>query len=334
MLMLRSAVLNGYVKTAESLGLNADALMRVSGIDPGTVASATGWIPALAVDRLLELSADQSDRLDFGLLMSTDRGLSNLGPVGLVAREEPDVRSALGVVLRHLNLHNEAIDLAMTERRGLTTVQVRSAPGIDLGRQSVELVVASVLRILADVLSPEWAPSMTYLEHHAPEDTSTHRHLLGDHVTFDHEFSGIVLPTSDLEQDNPLSNPQLRPFVQEYLGLLVPGTGPTLSIQAHDLIATLLPTGNFSADKIARNLGMDRRTLHRRLAVTGASYSSILDAVRREHASTAILRGHTSFTEIAVALGFSELSAFSRWFRGEFGMSPRAWARTAREQAD
>ncbi|WP_236995138.1 AraC family transcriptional regulator [Gordonia phthalatica] len=271
--------------------------------------------------------------MDFGLLMATDRGLSNLGPVGLVAREEPDVRSALGIVLRHLNLHNEAIDLAMSEGRGLATVEVQAAAGIELGRQSVELIIASVLHILADVLPPHWAPSVVYLAHHAPEDTSTHRRLLGEHVVFDHEFSGIVLPGSDLDQTNPLSNPQLRPFVQEYLGLLVPGAGPTLPVQVHDLIATLLPTGNFSADKIARSLGMDRRTLHRKLVATGDTYSSILDAVRREHASTAILRGHASFTEIAVHLGFSELSAFSRWFRGEFGASPRAWARKAREQA-
>ena len=32
-----------------------------------------------------------------------------------------------------------------------------------------------------------------------------------------------------------------------------------------------------------------------------------------------------SMKEIAGLLGFSELSAFSRWFRTEFGSSPTAW---------
>ncbi|WP_433702468.1 helix-turn-helix domain-containing protein [Prescottella equi] len=32
-----------------------------------------------------------------------------------------------------------------------------------------------------------------------------------------------------------------------------------------------------------------------------------------------------SLTDLAAALGFSELSAFSHWFRGRFGKSPTAW---------
>ncbi len=328
--MLRSAVLNGYVDQAEAFDLNPHALMRVCGIDPGAFTSGTEWISAQAVDRLLELSAAQSGHIEFGLRMSADRGLSNLGPVGLAAREEPDVRSALGILLRHLNLHNEAIDLALSEQHGLATLTVRAAPGIEIGRQSTELVLASVFRILGDVLPAGWEPTTVYFAHAAPADLSTHHRTMGEHLVFDHEFSGILTPTSDLDQANPLSNPQFRPFAQEYLGLLAPAAGPTLSIQVHDLIATLLPTGNCTAAKIARTLGMDRRTLNRKLSATDASYSSILDDVRREYAADAVLRGRTSFTDIAVHLGFSELSAFSRWFRGAYGVSPRAWAADSR----
>ncbi|WP_430335564.1 AraC family transcriptional regulator [Rhodococcus sp. ACT016] len=325
--MLRSAVLNGYVEVAESVGLNPHPLMRVVGIDPGAFAATTGWISAHSVDRLLEISAAQSGCADFGIRMSGDRGLSSLGPVGLVAREEPDVRSALGIVLRHLNLHNEAIGLTLTESRGLATFHVQSASGITLGRQSIELVVASVFRILADLLPADWRPVAVYFAHEAPPDTEMHHRMLGETVIFGHEIDGIIIPSSDLDTPNPLSNPLLRPFAQEYLGLLAPATGTSMSFQVRDLIAALLPTESCSASRIARSLGMDRRTLHRHLADSGESYSSILDAVRREHAQLAIEHGNCSFTELAAELGFSELSAFSRWFRQRFGVSPRAWAK-------
>ena len=39
----------------------------------------------------------------------------------------------------------------------------------------------------------------------------------------------------------------------------------------------------------------------------------------------AVLNPRRSLTEIATQLGFSEPSAFSRWFRGQFGCSPREW---------
>jgi len=327
MLMLRSAVLNGYVDVAESVGLNPHPLMRVVGIDPGAFAATTGWISAHSVDRLLEISATQSGCADFAIRMSGDRGLSALGPVGLVAREEPDVRGALGIVLRHLNLHNEAIALSLTEARGLATFHVQSAAGITLGRQSIELVVASVFRILADLLPGDWRPVATCFAHEAPPDIALHHQVFDATVVFGQEIDGIIIPSSDLDTPNPLSNPLLRPFVQEYLGLLAPPTGTSLSFQVRDLIATLLPTESCSASRIARSLGMDRRTLHRHLAISGDSYSSILDAVRREHAQLAIERGDGSLTELAAELGFSELSAFSRWFRQRFGVSPRAWAK-------
>ncbi|MGO4204705.1 AraC family transcriptional regulator [Rhodococcus sp. TAF43] len=329
MLMLRSAVLNGYVEVAESVGLNPHPLMRVAGIDPGAFAATTGWISAQSVDHLLEISAAQSGRADFGIRMSGNRGVSNLGPVGLVAREEPDVRSALGIVLRHMNLHNEAISLGLTESRGLATFHAQSAPGITLGHQSLELVVASVFRILADLLPEGWRPVATYFAHEAPPDIAMHHQVFGPTVVFGHEIDGIIIPASDLDTPNPLSNPMLRPFAQEYLGLLAPATGASVSLQVRDLIATLLPTESCSVSRIAHSLGMDRRTLHRHLAHSGDSYSSILDSVRKEHARLAIEHGDRSLTEIAAELGFSELSAFSRWFRQRFGVSPRAWAKTS-----
>lgn len=325
MLKLRSAVLNGYVEVAESVGLNPHPLMRVSGIDPGDFADPMAWLSAQAVADLFELSAHQSGCEDFGLRMSTNRGVSNLGPVGLIAREEPDVRSAIDIILRHMNLHNEAIRLALSESRGLATFKVEPAAGVSLGRQSTELVVASVYRILEDFLSAEWLPAACYFAHEAPADVTRHHEVLGPTIYFGHKIDGIIISSSDLDAPNPLANPSLRPFAQEYLELLAPAAGATTALQVRDLIAALLPTESCSASRIARSLGMDRRTLHRRLAQSGESYSSILDAVRREHVVKSIGRGGSSFTEMSAELGFSELSAFSRWFRKQFGVSPRAW---------
>ncbi|WFR71668.1 helix-turn-helix domain-containing protein [Prescottella defluvii] len=195
------------------------------------------------------------------------------------------------------------------------------------GRQSIELVVASVFRILADLLPEGWRPVATYFAHEAPPDIAMHHRVFDSTVVFGHEIDGIIIASSDLDTPNPLSNPLLRPFVQEYLELLAPATGTSASSQVRDLIATLLPTESCSASRIARSLGMDRRTLHRHLAASGDSYSSILDAVRKERAQLAIEHGDCSLTELAAELGFSELSAFSRWFRQRFGVSPRAWAK-------
>ena len=43
--------------------------------------------------------------------------------------------------------------------------------------------------------------------------------------------------------------------------------------------------------------------------------------------SSSVEHGQRPLNEIARMLGFSGLSAFSRWFREQFGDSPRQWRR-------
>jgi len=76
---------------------------------------------------------------------------------------------------------------------------------------------------------------------------------------------------------------------------------------------------------VAGCLGVDRRTVHRRLADSGETFSSMLNTVRAELAERLVPNPRRSLTEIGIALGFSEPSAFSRWFRGQFGCSPTQW---------
>ena len=96
------------------------------------------------------------------------------------------------------------------------------------------------------------------------------------------------------------------------------------------LIEVLLPTGHCSIVQVARSLGVDRRTVQRRLAASGETFSSLLNAARAELAERLVLNPRRSLTEIAEELGFSEPSAFSRWFRGQFGCSPSEWRSRSR----
>lgn len=327
---VRMAALNGYVDLAHSLGLDPHPLMRRAGIDAAEFATTEGWVDVHCVDELLELTSAAAGCDDLGIRMAEDRGIANLGPVGLVAREEPDLRSALNIVLRHIRLHNESIHVRLSEARGLATLRIDSAPGATLGHQSIALCVGSTCQILRDFFPDGWGPASCCLTRNAPTDLDAHERVLGPTVQFGHVFDGLVLYSRDLDTPNPLADPILRPFAREYLGLLARPTDTSTAGQVRELIETLLPTESCTVDRIARSLGMDRRTLHRRLARTNQSYSSILDAVRAEHAERAITQGAHRLSDVASELGFSGISAFSRWFRLRFGTSPRAWAAARR----
>jgi AraC-like DNA-binding protein len=96
--------------------------------------------------------------------------------------------------------------------------------------------------------------------------------------------------------------------------------------QVHQMIWTLLPTGRYSVEQVAARLGRDRRTLHRH-SREGATFSTLLDQVRRELATRYLANPHHPLSEIAGVLEFSELSAFSRWFSRLFDCSPSSFRR-------
>ena len=86
-----------------------------------------------------------------------------------------------------------------------------------------------------------------------------------------------------------------------------------------------LHEGTLSMDRIARDLGMSRHTLYRRLKDEGVTFAQVHDDLRRRMAMDYLGARKVSVGETAYLLGFSEASAFVRAFRRWTGSSPTAW---------
>jgi AraC-like DNA-binding protein len=87
----------------------------------------------------------------------------------------------------------------------------------------------------------------------------------------------------------------------------------------------LLPLGRCSTQQVARTFGVTTRTLHRHLAAEDESFSEIVHRTREAHAERYLAAQRNSLTDVSEMLGFAAPSAFSRWFRQRFGISPTEW---------
>ncbi|WP_425394588.1 AraC family transcriptional regulator [Aldersonia kunmingensis] len=177
--------------------------MRASGLDPAGLSVQDRWVPAAAVADLLEQCAISSGREDIGLRLAERRRLANLGPLSLVVREEPDVRSAIRTMTRYEHMYNEALHTRVTEHAAIATIR----PSLDLGgpgetRQSIELAVGIWHGLLRGFLEPTWHPLEVRFAHSAPHDVTTHHRMFSTHVSFDQDFDGILMYTTDLDAPN------------------------------------------------------------------------------------------------------------------------------------
>ncbi len=90
----------------------------------------------------------------------------------------------------------------------------------------------------------------------------------------------------------------------------------------HQATVRALHEGQPTAAHIASKLHMSSRTLHRRLDGLGYVFRDFLKAIRKKMAQEYLDDEHFTLSEIALLLGYSEQSAFSRAFADWFDMSP------------
>jgi AraC-like DNA-binding protein len=95
--------------------------------------------------------------------------------------------------------------------------------------------------------------------------------------------------------------------------------------EVEQAIQLLMPAGRASIASVADSLGMTVRTLQRRLDEVDASFTDLLDRVRVREVNRYMAQRRLRLTDIADALGYASLSAFSNWYSRRFGESPRSF---------
>ena len=283
---IRSASLAGYVPLAESAGLPVQQMLREAGIHPRSLADPETLIDVRAVRHLLEVSARRSGMEDFGLRLAASRKLSNLGPVSLALREEPTGRQALETLCRHMRLLNESLFTHIEDAGDLVIIReefLLSEPGTV--RQSIELAVAVMHRLLRELLGAAWQPRQVCFAHRAPASLTSHLRAFGRFVTFNAEFNGIVCAARDLYRPIERADPGMAKLARRYLDNLPVQPDAHTADRVRQLILALLPSGRCTVDQVARHLGLDRRTIHRHLGERGETFSVILASLREDTAA-------------------------------------------------
>ncbi len=319
--LVRSAALTHFVEVASACGIDARTLLFEAGLPSRCLTEPDLKVPTRSVGRLLEIAAERAHEPAFGLRMAESRRLSNLGPLALLVRDEPTLRSALEVLMHHIHVHNEGVAVRVEEYGGLVAIRTElAAEGATSLRQATELVVGVTFRVLQVFMGAGWQPRLVCFTHSGPPSLAVHRRVFGPAVEFGHEFNGIVCNAADLDAPNPGADPVLARYSRRLLQ-------PTLARSARmadrvrQLIVLLLPRGLCRVEVVAHHLGIDRRTVHRRLDAEGTSFSALVDAARRELATRYVEGTERPLTDVSGLLGFTAPSAFSRWYRGSFGAS-------------
>lgn len=323
--LVRAACLTNYSAVARASGLDPARMLRDAGLSPNVEREPDLLIPVERVGQLLQTSVSLSGNESFGLCMAESRMLSNLGAVGMLIRDQTTLRDSLDVLMRYQLLLNGSLSLMVESHDDVVVIReaVKAGNPQQPTRQRIELALGVLLRVLRQFLGADWQPRRVCFEHAAPQDLRVHHRMFGYGIVFGADFNGMVCAKTDLDARNPSADPAMARYAQQLLDASAPLQRPTLLEDVRRTTLLLLPSGRCSVEQVAEHLGVASRTVQRGLAEQGESFSSVLNDIRMELATRHVVESDRPLTEVALLLGFSAPSAFSRWYHTQFGCSAK-----------
>jgi len=322
----RAAVLTNYVQVAESVGLDADAMLARVGLSREILGNPDTPIEGEQASRLIEESAQESGCMGFGLLMAESRPISGLGALALLFRHQRNLRDAIRVLIRYQHVLAETLIISLDEGPETALIRTEIAAEHHMTRQPIELTVGEMRRAFTAIAGGAWHADCAYFVHDAPDDLTIHQRVLGCPVQFNADFNGLSCPSASLDVPIIGAEPEMARYAQDSLEMQVrpPDQGPVVD-RVRRALYLLLPSGMGTLEGVAADLGLHPRALQRSLLKEGAAFGAVLNDVRRELAQRHLATPSLSIEAIAVLVGYATLSSFSRWFTAEFGVAANVW---------
>jgi AraC-like DNA-binding protein len=265
---------------------------------------------------LLSLSVDGGDP-EIGLRAGAGLQPGDFAILEYAARSCSTLGEAMGCFARYVHLLNEAAEHALVPDGERVTWRQHITDGVPQLPAANDFVVAAADAFAKTYCHVYEPPLEVHLVHPEPTYQAAYAPIFRTTIRFGAPHNGFVLPRARLEapltRSDPTARAEYEKHADEWLSRIRDRSG--ISEAVRRVLLADLRTGGGGMATTARKLGMSVATLRRRLEGDGATYASLLDAVRYDLAQKYLTDPAVSTSDVAFLLGFRDASSFSKAFR-------------------
>jgi AraC-like DNA-binding protein len=324
--MFRVGPLVNLPSLIRELGYEPEALFQEAGSNLRQYRDPSHRLNYRSADQLLATCVAVTGRDDLGLLLGERAAPSHLGVTGFLLRAASSARQALMALAEHIDLHDQAVVILYEREGGFTTMNVAiRVEELQALSQISDLAMAVCAKIMLSLCGRDWRPSAVHLERPAPPDPAPYQRYFRAPVYFDAPHSQIIFADHWLDACPRTSDPLLFEHLEQEAMWLHQLHRESVMDAIPGLLRKGLLTQHFSASDIADVMGINERTLHRRLRAGGTTYREELDKVRFAVSCELLAGTELPVNAVASALGYADASGFIRAFRRWSGSSPKTW---------
>lgn len=245
-------------------------------------------------------------------------------PVGIGAVTSEDLGQGLRFLTRHAKLIFGCLEFKLESGPSTSTLTV--SPTVPLCETHVfvmQTVVGAHCRLLEAILGRPADELAVGLPHPRPAGNELACRRYVREVSFDQDYLSLQLPVELLHSPSTAANAkaflEAAQLCQKMEAELVHGA----FVQGVRRALLERLTANPDGGELALALGISARTLVRRLAACGLTYSGMKDEVRKSLAVWYLRNTEMSIEGIALQLGYADPTNFARKFKDWYQVAPR-----------
>lgn len=320
--LVHARLLRHFPELVTELGGDPQALMHKAGLDTADPLEVATYRQAVA---LIEHAATALNCPDFGMRLATRQSDGMFGPLGSVMKNSATLGDALDYVSTHNYAHSLAARVWLKRLRSGNAVFVGHDILLDRmpnrSQAMEQLLLVGHLSTL-EITGGHARARRVHFRHLAISPRKTYRRYFGCEVRFGQNEDGVVYSDRDLASPIVSSDAHAYRSAIAFIDTKFTEHRPPLHAQARGLIMQLLTSGQCTNERIAKELKLHPRTLHRRLSTEGTSFHRIKDEVRRDLMLYYSQQTELDFAKISERLGFAEQSVLTRNCQRWFSATP------------
>jgi AraC-like DNA-binding protein len=306
-------------------GITLDPLLRQAGLTAAEMEDTSIRIAVKKQVTWLNLVAAALGDDLLGLHLAQDFDLRLVGLLYFVQASAPTLGDALTRAERFSTITNEGITIQCIRGDPFLVRFTHVGVPRHADRHQIEFFAMTMVRIARQLTGTNLRPLCLSLIHPRVSASSALEGAFRCQIRFGESHDELVFASDAARLTVTGADPYLHDLLVGYCEHALGHRNrpaEALRTRVENAITPLLPHGRARVEIVARALNMSQRTLARRLASEGLSFTMVLDALRTDLATHYLRDATLSVSQVAWLLGFQEVGAFTYAFKRWNGQTP------------